>query len=170
MEVFVAGTDDALFHIWQTAPDSGWSGWDSLGGEPAQPPAIGQNADGRLELFAIGRAMPNEVWHRWQLTPGGAWSDVPQDWQQTSLGGPAHQLYVTSSDAVLARTDAGLFRSTDSGATWTQLGLPATPGVVEVDPYRRRADHLCRQHRRTPQEHQRRRQLGAGACPRPVRK
>jgi hypothetical protein len=134
LEVFVAGLADELFHIWQSAPNSGWSGWDSLGGEPAQPPAIGMNADGRLELFAVGRTSPNEVWHRWQLTPGGAWSDIAQDWQQTSLAGPAHQLYVTSNDAILARTDAGLFRSTDSGATWTQLGLPPAPGVVEVDP------------------------------------
>jgi hypothetical protein len=32
MEVFVRGTDNALWHIWQTAPSNGWSGWNSLGG------------------------------------------------------------------------------------------------------------------------------------------
>lgn len=32
MEVFACGTDNALWHIWQTAPDNGWSGWASLGG------------------------------------------------------------------------------------------------------------------------------------------
>jgi len=32
MEAFARGTDDALWHIWQTAPNNGWSGWASLGG------------------------------------------------------------------------------------------------------------------------------------------
>jgi hypothetical protein len=33
LEVFARGTDDALWHIWQTAAHSGpWSGWASLGG------------------------------------------------------------------------------------------------------------------------------------------
>lgn len=133
LEGFIAGTNDALFHIYQTAPNGGWSGWNTLGGEPAQPVAIGMNADGRLEIFAVGRALPGQVWHRWQ-TPSGAWSDVAQDWQQTSLAGPAHQLYTTTNNAVLARTDAGLFRSQDGGSTWTQLPLPASAGVIEVDP------------------------------------
>ena len=31
LEVFVRGTDGALWHIWQTAPNNGWSGWASLG-------------------------------------------------------------------------------------------------------------------------------------------
>jgi photosystem II stability/assembly factor-like uncharacterized protein len=133
LEVFIAGLDDALFHIYQTSPSNGWSAWDTLGGEPAQPVAVGLNADGRMEIFAVGRATPGQVWHRWQ-TASGAWSDISQDWQQTSLAGPAHQLFVTTNDAVLARTDAGLFRSQDGGTTWNQLGLPASWGVVAVDP------------------------------------
>jgi len=32
LEGFVRGTDRALWHIWQTAPNGGWSGWSSLGG------------------------------------------------------------------------------------------------------------------------------------------
>ena len=32
LEVFARGTDNALWHIWQTAPNNGWSGWASLGG------------------------------------------------------------------------------------------------------------------------------------------
>ena len=32
LEVFARGTDKALWHIWQTAPNNGWSGWASLGG------------------------------------------------------------------------------------------------------------------------------------------
>ncbi|HEX4883612.1 MAG TPA: C1 family peptidase, partial [Casimicrobiaceae bacterium] len=32
MELFVRGTDNALWHKWQVAPNSPWSGWSSLGG------------------------------------------------------------------------------------------------------------------------------------------
>jgi hypothetical protein len=35
LEVFVWGTDNALWHIWQMVPNSGysgWSNWASLGG------------------------------------------------------------------------------------------------------------------------------------------
>jgi hypothetical protein len=33
---------------------------------------VGQNADGRLEIFTQGS--DDALWHNWQLTPGGAWS------------------------------------------------------------------------------------------------
>lgn len=32
MEIFARGGDQALWHMWQTAPNNGWSGWESLGG------------------------------------------------------------------------------------------------------------------------------------------
>jgi hypothetical protein len=32
LEVFARGTDGALWHKWQLAPNSGWSGWASEGG------------------------------------------------------------------------------------------------------------------------------------------
>ena len=32
LEIFGVGTDNALWHIWQTAPNNGWSGWESRGG------------------------------------------------------------------------------------------------------------------------------------------
>jgi hypothetical protein len=32
IEVFARGGNGALWHIWQTAPNNGWSGWASLGG------------------------------------------------------------------------------------------------------------------------------------------
>jgi len=48
-----------LVHIWQTSPNSGWSGWSSLGAPPGQfisGIAVGRNADGRLEAFVrVGR-------------------------------------------------------------------------------------------------------------------
>ena len=69
MEVFTRGlTNNVISHIWQTAPNSGWSGWSSFG-ITAKQMAIGQNPDGRLEVFYIGT--DNAIWHFWQQTSGG---------------------------------------------------------------------------------------------------
>jgi len=78
LEVFVRGSDKALWHKWQGAPNDGWSGWGSLGGwidllETAR------NADGRLEVFV--RGSDGALWHKWQTAPNNGWSG----W--ASLGG-----------------------------------------------------------------------------------
>ncbi|NNG23209.1 S8 family serine peptidase [Telluria aromaticivorans] len=78
MEVFARGTDKAVWHLWQTAPSNGWSGWASLGGW-VDIIRSARNADGRLEVFA--RGADKAVWHRWQTAPNNGWSD----WH--SLGG-----------------------------------------------------------------------------------
>ncbi|WP_181150204.1 hypothetical protein [Photorhabdus hindustanensis] len=80
LEVFVRGADKALWHIWQTAPNSGWSGWQSLGHTITSNPAVYINADGRLEVFA--RSTDNALWHIWQKVASGSWSS----W--ASLGTP----------------------------------------------------------------------------------
>jgi hypothetical protein len=70
LEVFARGPGGDLQHIWQTAPNNGWSDWDSLGFPFAGgyvPPyyiAVGQNEDGRLEVFIT--LVSNELWHIWQ--------------------------------------------------------------------------------------------------------
>ncbi len=77
LEVFAIGAN-ALWHIWQTSPGGGWSAWESLG-TPAGvaalgTPSVGQNGDGRLEVFATD--VPKAVWHIWQddTMPNG-WGD-----------------------------------------------------------------------------------------------
>ncbi|WP_111765745.1 matrixin family metalloprotease [Nakamurella deserti] len=89
MEVFVRGADNALWHIWQTAPSNGWGGWSSLGGVIQGAPTVGRNADGRLEVFA--RGTDGALWHRWQTAPNGTWSG----WE--SLGGGIFQPVVSSN-------------------------------------------------------------------------
>jgi C1A family cysteine protease len=79
LEVFARGTDNALWHIWQTSPGGGWSGWGSLGGVITSVPAVSRNRDGRLEAFA--RGTDNALWHIWQTAPNNGWSG----W--ASLGG-----------------------------------------------------------------------------------
>lgn len=68
-ECFPDMTANPAWHSWQTT----WSGWQSLGGTFVGTPAVGQNADGRLEVFA--RGADNIMYHIWQTTPGGGWSD-----------------------------------------------------------------------------------------------
>lgn len=75
-ELFAMGSDDALWHVWQTGPNGGWSGWASLGkprdlfdgSEPPKDrdlsePIVQRNADGHLEVFAPGNGA---FCNRWQ--------------------------------------------------------------------------------------------------------
>jgi hypothetical protein len=107
MEVFARGTDKAVWHLWQTAPNNGWSGWASLGGW-VDIIKSGRNADGRLELFA--RGSDAALWHIWQTAPGGGWSG----WQ--SMGGWIDLIEV-------ARNQDGrleVFARGSDGAVWHQ--------------------------------------------------
>jgi subtilisin family serine protease len=87
-EVFARGSDRALWHQWQTAPNGGWAGWYSLGGW-IDALAVGSNADRRLEAFVTGS--DSALWHNWQTTPSGGWSG----WY--SLGGWIDLLAVGSN-------------------------------------------------------------------------
>ena len=105
LEVFVQGTDGALWHIWQTAPNNGWSDWHSLGGWITTP-TVAQNEDGRLEVFA--RGADGALWHIWQVAPNSSWSS----WH--SLGG------VISMPTVGQNADGRLevFAQGTDGALW----------------------------------------------------
>ncbi len=105
MEVFARGSDKAVWHMWQTAPSNGWSGWASLGGW-VDLLNVSRNADGRLEVFA--RGSDRAVWHRWQTAPNNGWSD----W--SSLGGWIDRL-------ALGRNADGrleIFARGSDGALW----------------------------------------------------
>jgi hypothetical protein len=81
LEVFVRGSDNQLYHIWQTAPGGDWSEWNWLGGVLTSDPVAIDNVDGRLEVFASGPG--NALYHIWQTKPAdGPWSA----WE--SLGTP----------------------------------------------------------------------------------
>ncbi|HEY0873760.1 MAG TPA: C1 family peptidase [Vicinamibacterales bacterium] len=73
LEVFVRGTDNALWRKHQTAPNGSWSNWTSEGGVLTSNIAVGRNPDGRLELFVSGTDAA--LWHKWQTAPNGTWSD-----------------------------------------------------------------------------------------------
>ena len=132
LEVFATGTDSAVWHIWQTAPNNGWSPWASLGGIVTSNRSVGRNADGRLEVFV--RGTDDALWHIWQVSPNGPWSA----W--ASLGG------VITSDPFVSRNLDGRLevfaRGTDKAlwhiwqmapnngwSSWASLG-----GVITSDP------------------------------------
>jgi hypothetical protein len=111
LELFEEGTDGAIWHNWQVEPSgSVWSGWNTLG-QPSKghviAPIMGRNADGRLEVFALGPDC--ELWHIWQVTPGGSWSG----W--ASLGG--NVCFVGFPGSVEMNADGRLevFSGTSSG-------------------------------------------------------
>jgi hypothetical protein len=99
LEVFALGGDRGLWHTWQQSPrGSGnevdaqtWGGWETLTGTDLQQIVVGSNADGRLEVFALGG--DRGLWHVWQQSPNGAWGD----WQ--SLGGTELQELVLGTNA-----------------------------------------------------------------------
>ncbi|MFN2466219.1 MAG: CAP domain-containing protein [Candidatus Dormibacteria bacterium] len=74
LEVMAHGSDNQLWHIWQTSPSGGWGGWYPLGGNIAGDPNAGRNGDGRLEVFAT--AADGSVVHTWQFAPGSGWTGV----------------------------------------------------------------------------------------------
>jgi len=122
-DVFVRGTDNALWHKWFNGT---WSGWESLGGVLSSGPDVSSWAAGRLDIFV--RGTDNALWHKWF---NGTWSG----WE--SLGGvltsdPAAVSWGEGRIDVLVRgTDNALWHKWFDGAWsgWESLG-----GVLSSGP------------------------------------
>ena len=78
LDVFVVGTDHALWHRWWDG--STWGGWESLGGVLTSQPHVVSWGPNRLDVFVIGT--DHALWHKWW--DGSAWGG----WE--SLGGVLH--------------------------------------------------------------------------------
>src|SRR5262249_48484350 len=73
MVVIARGAQDgAVYLSEQTTPNGLWTGWSSLGGAIEGAPAIGNNQDGRLEIF--GRGTDGALWHAWENGVGAGFS------------------------------------------------------------------------------------------------
>ena len=117
MSVLVRGSEGAIYHIRQTAINSGWATWENLKGTLAGNPMIGRNADGRLEFFVLGTN--GSIYSKWQTSPNGGWSTTGgtdnSGWQDYSAN-------VASNPAVGRNADGRLqffVRGTD-GAIYTK--------------------------------------------------
>jgi hypothetical protein len=94
MEVYVPGSDGALWHKYQQNPGTGsWSDWTSMSNPPGDVKVLSQiepaaNKDGRIEVFifgikGLGPSSVTAPWHIWQILPNNGWN------QWAGLGTPA---------------------------------------------------------------------------------
>jgi hypothetical protein len=107
LEVFVLAVEpisgnDVVYHRWQQSASGTWNpNWESLGSPPGIPnpgeltsyraPIIGQNEDGRLEIFMVSVSSSSQqlqVYHRWQQRQD---VQLPRPWSSEwqSLGYPS---------------------------------------------------------------------------------
>jgi hypothetical protein len=107
-----------VVHAWQATPGGGWSAWDSLGAPPTGnlgDLALGENGDGRLELFVREGLMSSGVaWHAWQeVPPATGWAA----WD--TLGSPPGGLAnVTAEVGRDADGRLEVFAFASDGALW----------------------------------------------------
>src|SRR5258708_5728022 len=91
LEVFALG-QGCIFNISQVSPNAPWrDDWRSKG-KPSSDVGIishvvGKNADGRLEIFAVGE--DKTLWQKWQVAPNNGWSDT---WK--TLGRPVSDMFI----------------------------------------------------------------------------
>jgi hypothetical protein len=76
LEIFARGSDGKVWHNWQGVPNGGWGNWYTLGnaggGNLVSDVTAGRNGDGRLEIAAVDGT--GTVWHAWQTSPSGGWT------------------------------------------------------------------------------------------------
>jgi len=160
LEVFMAGSDNAVWNIWQTAPNGNWSTWGFLGMPPGtnsiSNPVSGENADGRLEVFVIGS--DNALWHKWQSVAGGTWGG----WYSLGKPSSANAFFTPSVsknddgrlEVFTVGTDGALWQlwqvaPNGTWSNWASLGNPPTanvqsaPCVIKNQDGRLEAFNIC---------------------------
>ena len=126
LDVFVRGTDNALWHKWW---QNGWSGWESLGGVLMSAPAAVSWGPNRIDIFV--RGTDNALWHKW-------WNNAWSGWE--SLGGVLTSAPAVASwapnrlDVFVRGTDNALWHKwwNNGWSGWESLGgvLMSAPGAV----------------------------------------
>jgi hypothetical protein len=142
LEVFVVGSDGAVWHRWQTAPNGRiWSEWATFG-QPngvsfavqfVSPIQVEQNDDGRLEVFLAGS--DNNVWHIWQRAINNGWGSLGRPNVPLPLGlsslvrnqGRELEIFIKNNDTVELWSRRQVDPSGNQGwvANWTSLGFPS---------------------------------------------
>jgi hypothetical protein len=138
LDVFVRGTDNALWHKWFS---NGWSGWESLGGVLTSDPAAVSWGPNRIDVFV--RGTDNALWHKWFSNGWSGWESLGGG----LTSGPAVASWGSNRLDVFVRgTDNALWHKwwANGWSGWESLG-----GVLMSDPeavswYGRRIDVFVR--------------------------
>ena len=126
LDVFVVGTDSALWHRWWDGAH--WGGWESLGGVLESPPEVVSWGTNRLDVFALGT--DHALWHRWW--DGSHWGG----WE--SLGGTLTSPISAVSwapnrlDVFALGTDHALWHRWWDGSNWG--GWESLGGILTSPP------------------------------------
>jgi len=146
IEIFVLGSDDAIWHRAQpkyTSAGNDWTAWASLGGSFRDGPAVIRTLEGRLYVFS--RGSDNEVYFINQLKANGGAEDWGA-WQ--SLGGEIYarpsvlvnseglvHVYGKSKDGTLVHRSQYSNETGIYWGDWENLGgsLSGAPASI-VDP------------------------------------
>ena len=142
LEVFVLGTDNNIWHIWQLAPNSGWSGWSQLASGGAYPDdlqdAYGslscvRDVTGCLNLFAFTEGGQN-VLYMFQTAPNNGWSPL-QSLMPLNVSDALVFLGIPGAASTDQPPQTQLFTVASDSALWTIQGAgnvwPATPGSYQ---------------------------------------
>ena len=130
IDVFALGTDNAVWHIYQTSPsDDAWSDWESLGGPPdgIGSAIVGGDTGGQIQLFVLDFDGVI-VWTIWQdLSSGSPWSPwtpLPPALSEGSL----QELVYAQSSAASSGLNVALFALyTIDGSLWTMSNDTTNP-------------------------------------------
>jgi hypothetical protein len=147
LELFGVGLDDAVWHIWQTAANNGWSRWETLdnpGVAPSGPLGLGLQEDGRLVLLMA--TADGGLWRRSQQGPGaGPWEpweplDTPSGGLRLGFGARtvgAHQdgrliLVTVHKPTMMERQELWLVEQTDPNGSWAGRSLAQYPSAQVI--------------------------------------
>jgi hypothetical protein len=115
LDLFVKGTDGALWHKWYTG--TSWSGWESLGGTLTSSPAATSPGSGLIDVSA--RGSDGALWYKdWN---GAAWSSWHSLGGQIPAGtGPAACSWGSGRlDVFVQGTDGVMYQKTWSSSSWS---------------------------------------------------
>jgi hypothetical protein len=90
LEAFVVGSDNAVWHAWQTSVTGGWIGWARLGGT-VRSIQVANDHSGAIQVFALG--VDGSAYQIGEKGPNGYWG------QWSWLGGSGIQQLEVGSDA-----------------------------------------------------------------------
>ena len=139
LDVSVVGSDNKVWHNWQTTAGGGWNGWahfdTSQSAVSSQAPCLTVNQSGKLEIFM--NSTNGHVYHNWQTTAGGSWNgwadmggggnNLTRFWGITQDSGDLEVFVVGGNNAVWtdSQTSPG-----GSWAGWSSLSNPAEGGFT----------------------------------------